>query len=339
MLKVRSTGIAWDLLVELVEESQMDYGDEVIHIIKSVKEETYAKVNPSDRWMTMVDSRNKHLMELRGGVPYRYMMEHIFPLMRKSGMITIYYMPAPAPTPEPIEEPEPTPEPIEEPEPEPTPAPVQVQEPISQQIIMYNTKQADYLSEEYTTKPLFALKTNLLYDVATVLNVEIEVPIKDRWSIAGEWVFPWWTWDDGTANSKRHCLQLLNANLEAKYWFGDRTNKPQMTGWFGSLYAGGGLYDFEYDAVGYQGEFFIAAGLGAGYAHTINKSGTLRMEYSAGVGYLKTNYRYYESIYDIDAKWHSIRQKNGNYTWLGPTRARISLVWLLNRKAAKGGVR
>lgn len=110
-----------------------------------------------------------------------------------------------------------------------------------------------------------------------------------------------------------------------------------MTGWYAGLYAGGGLYDFEYEAKGYQGEFFIAAGIDAGFAHTINKSGTLRMEYSLGLGYLKTDYRYYESLYDIDSKWHPIRQQNGTYTWIGPTRARVSLVWLLNRKVEKGG--
>ncbi len=180
--------------------------------------------------------------------------------------------------------------------------------------------------------PLFAVKTNLLFDAASILNVELEVPIKDKWSIAGEWVFPWWTNDNGKADSERNRTQLLYGNIEGKYWFGDRERREVMTGWFAGLYAGGGLYDFERDAKGYQGEFFVAAGVGGGFAHTLNREGTLRMEYSLGVGYLQTNYRYYEAQYDIDNRWHPIRTKNGTYSWFGPTQAKISIVWLLNRK-------
>ncbi len=183
---------------------------------------------------------------------------------------------------------------------------------------------------------LFALKTNLLFDAVTLANIELEVPVGDRWSVAGEWIFPWWTWDNGREDSKRNRTQLLNANIDGKYWFGDRANHEVMTGWFAGLYAGGGLYDFERNAKGYQGEFFIAAGVSAGFAHTINKRGNLRMEYALGVGYLKTDYRYYEAQYDIDDRWHPIKNKNGNYTWFGPTKAKVSLVWLLNKR---GGVR
>ena len=92
-----------------------------------------------------------------------------------------------------------------------------------------------------------------------------------------------------------------------------------MTGWFAGRYVGGGLYDFEYKAKGYQGEFFIAGGLSGGYAHTINKSGTLRMEYSLGIGYMQTDYRKYEAFYSENHQceitkqhnWHPVRQESG----------------------------
>ncbi len=103
--------------------------------------------------------------------------------------------------------------------------------------------------------------------------------------------------------------------------------------------AGGGLYDLEYKAKGYQGEFFIAAGVSGGYSHTILEkwvpSGNLRMEYSLGIGYLQTQYRQYEEHWGIDDKWHTVRQNSGKYSWFGPTRARVSLVWMLNRKSDK----
>jgi hypothetical protein len=181
-------------------------------------------------------------------------------------------------------------------------------------------------------KELFAIKTNLLFDLLSLVNLEVEVPIGERWSIAGEWIFPWWIVDNGAANSKRHRIQVLNANIEGKYWFGNRTNRPRMTGWFTGVYTGAGLYDFEYNAKGYQGEFLINGGITAGYAHTINKSKTLRMEYTVGVGYAQTEYRHYEAYFGADNKWTPIRQETGRYEYIGPTRAKISLVWMLNRK-------
>ena len=50
------------------------------------------------------------------------------------------------------------------------------------------------------THPLFALKTNLLFDVALIPNFEIEIPIGRHWSVNGEYMFPWWLLDgDKTA--------------------------------------------------------------------------------------------------------------------------------------------
>ena len=177
-------------------------------------------------------------------------------------------------------------------------------------------------------KPLFAIKTNLLFDLGTMLNLEIEVPIGKRWSVLGEYIFPWWLWE-----SKQYCLQLLSVNLEGRYWFGNRTDRPVLTGWFAGAYIGGGYYDIEWGNEGYQGEFYIAGGLSGGYAHAIGKN--FRMEYSLGIGYLNTQYRHYKPMFGIDDEWHLIRQRSGNFTWIGPTRAKVSLVWMLNYNSYK----
>ncbi len=188
---------------------------------------------------------------------------------------------------------------------------------------------------DYKVVPLLALKTNLLFDAATILNVELEVPIKKRWSIAGEWIFPWWTNCNGKENSKRNRTQLLNGNLDVKYWFGDREKHRVLTGWFAGVYVGGGLYDLERKGTGYQGEFFIAAGLSGGYAHPICKN--LSMEYALGIGYLQTHYRHYKACWGVDERWHPVRKNSSTFTWVGPTKAKISLVWLINHKVRKGG--
>ncbi len=328
LVELSSSGITWDMLRAMVLDSDTPHKEEVAAIIDNVPVETWRRLSPTDRWQTLVDSRNKHLMELRIGEPYKYMLANIFPAMRQSSVVVIYFRR----TVEPIicHEHAIAAQPLHRTEISPaTPAEQTAETP---------AEQTAESSADSAPKHI-AIKTNLLFDAATLVNMELEVPLSQRWSVAAEWVCPWWTNDDGTASSKRNRTQLLNGNLEAKYWFGDRTTRPLMTGWFAGLYAGGGLYDFERDAAGYQGEFFIAAGLSAGYAHTINKSGSLRMEYSLGVGYLETEYRYYEAEYYSGA-WHPFRDYTGNYTWIGPTRARVSLVWLIDMgKNKKGGRR
>lgn len=195
------------------------------------------------------------------------------------------------------------------------------------------------LSLEITTnlrrKNILAFKTNLLFDALSLINIEAEIPLGKRFSIAGEWIFPWWIFDNGKTTSNRSRIQMLNANFEVRYWLGNRNKRPNMTGWFIGIYAGGGLYDFEYKSFGYQGEFFIMGGLSGGYAHAINRKGTLRMEYSLGVGYMQTDYRHYESHLSSTGEWHSLYNKGGRYSWIGPTKAKVSLVWMLNKRGGR----
>ena len=174
-------------------------------------------------------------------------------------------------------------------------------------------------------RPLFAVKTNLLFDAALMPNIEVEVPIGKRWSLNGEYMFPWWL-----INDDRYCLQVLMGGLEVRYWPGRRSGRDVLTGHFLGLYAGGGKYDLQWDKNGYQGEFFIAAGVSYGYAHSIARN--LRLEYNIGIGMLRTDYRHYHSR---DNHQTLLWQENGEYTWLGPTKLKISLVWLITGKNKK----
>ena len=174
-------------------------------------------------------------------------------------------------------------------------------------------------------RPLFAVKTNLLFDAALMPNIELEVPIGKRWSLNGEYMFPWWL-----INDDRYCLQVLMGGLEVRYWPGRRSGRDVLTGHFLGLYAGGGKYDLQWDKNGYQGEFFIAAGVSYGYAHSIARN--LRLEYNIGIGMLRTDYRHYHSR---DNHRTLLWQENGEYTWLGPTKLKISLVWLITGKNKK----
>ena len=181
-------------------------------------------------------------------------------------------------------------------------------------------------------RPLLALKTNLLFDAALMPNVEIEVPVGKRWSVNGEYAFPWWQFDRG-----KYCMQVLMGGLEGRYWLGSRKSgedREVLTGHFLGLYAGGGKYDLQWGEKGYQGKFFIAAPVSYGWATRIARH--LHLEFNIGIGLLRTDYRHYHAR---DNYQTLLWQENGKYTWFGPTKAKISLVWLLNRRVKKGGSR
>lgn len=159
-------------------------------------------------------------------------------------------------------------------------------------------------------------------------NIELELPLGKRFSLNGELMFPWWLFD-----GDKYCMQILSGGLEGRYWLGNRQNHKVLNGHFLGLYAGGGKYDLQWDKNGYQGEFFIAAGVSYGYAMSIAKN--LNLEFSLGIGLLRTTYEHYHTL---DNYQTLLWQNNGRYTWLGPTKAKISFVWMLNRRM-KGGAR
>ena len=184
-----------------------------------------------------------------------------------------------------------------------------------------------------------AFKTNLLFDIATIINIEIEVPLSQKMSLAGEWMFPWWL-----SNNHQRSLQLMGGNLELKYWLAQNSSKQNrhkyshnhnpLTGWFVGVYGGGGLYDLEWNRKGYQGEYAIVSGLSVGYALPL--SNNFNMEFSLGAGYFKTNYRHYNAQQDSGGKWHLIKSHEGKFSWWGPNKAKISLSWYPHLKKRGG---
>ena len=180
---------------------------------------------------------------------------------------------------------------------------------------------------------LFALKSNALFWVAGAPNFGIEYPINDRWSVCGDYVAPW-----SSSFATGLYYQLMMINAEGRYWFGNRDGKPQMTGWFAGANIGGGYYDFMLNNTrkGLQGEFYILAGLSAGYSHSISSNDRVRLEYALGLGYLQTRYRKY-TWDDFDYVLEAPRSQVWKTSIFGPTQAKVSVVWLLfiNKKGGE----
>lgn len=66
----------WDGLKKLVENSRMPDRWQVLEIIENY---------------SVTGGREHHLMNLKGGRPYFYMMDHFFPQLRNAGYVQIYY--------------------------------------------------------------------------------------------------------------------------------------------------------------------------------------------------------------------------------------------------------
>ena len=119
-------------------------------------------------------------------------------------------------------------------------------------------------SASYEPWPI-AIKSNLLYDLATALNVEVEIPIGVKWSIMFEDVFPWWH------NGNKWAFQMWEMGVEGRYWFKRTTARKTLTGHFVGLYAMSAKYDFQWKReIDYQGEYW-SSGITYGYSMPISK--------------------------------------------------------------------
>lgn len=178
-------------------------------------------------------------------------------------------------------------------------------------------------------RPLLALKTNMLFDAALALNAEVEVPLghSNRWSIMAEVWKPWFVWH---SNSRAYQLQVLG--VEGRYWLGaHRERKASLTGLFVGAYYANGKYDFEWGSVGDQGEF-NSVGATVGYSWPLHRHWNL--ELSASAGYFSGPRRHYHGEYDDT---HLIWKYSATTSYAGPTKLKLSLVWLLGRQRPKGG--
>lgn len=315
LLEKNSGGIAWDLLREAVSKSEMQYKEEVLRILDN----TPVWVFDGDN--RVVSSRKKELMDLKGGVPYRYMYEHLFPDLRSSIAILLYIR-----VQEPQAEEEVEPAAPEESEPV---APEEYVEPVApeEKAIPEAGDDATSVAPEKGYEPLhrLALKTNIIYDLALMPSLEVEYMINERWSVNAEGEVAWWK-----NNGKHKYYQIATLSPEVRYWF---KTKKRWHGHYVGLFGGGSWYDLENGKRGYKGEFW-KAGLSYGYMFPIGRS--LSFEAGLGLGFLRT---WYEEYLPIDG--HYVYQQSSRTNWIGPVKLKFTLVWRLwdENRSKRGGER
>lgn len=307
--------IAWERLAELVEVSDMPHKEEAVDVLRNVPEFTYNKG-------VLVDSRKKHLMELQYGRTWHYMHKHFFDQIRNASVILVTVRQKPVIEEKTVVKEEPV-----------VPAPADTT------AVVEKADTIVAVSPE-TSKPFYmALKTNMLYDVLAVPNIGVEFYLGKNWSISGNWMYGWWK-----KNSSHRYWRIYGGDLAVRYWLGKKANEKPLTGHHIGIYGQAFTYDFEWGGKGYMGgepggtlwdKTNYAAGVEYGYSLPV--ANRLNIDFTLGVGYWGG--KYYEYI-PLDG--HYVWQATKKRHWFGPTKAEISLVWLLgkgNSNNKKGGMK
>ena len=292
----------WEELERRVASSTMPYRAEVLELLREAPEWSY------DERGYRVEYRKRELMRLAGGQPFRYMQEHFFPEMRYSSiLLTSEYA-----------------------EPEATFPPDTVY--VENRDTLY-VERRDTLFLEQPLKPshlYLAVKTNLLYDALAVPNIGVDLYLGKRWSLAANWMYAWWKSD------RRHRYwRTYGGDIEGRYWLGRKAKEKPLQGHHIGLYAQLVTYDFEWGGRDYLGDkWSYGGGISYGYSHPIARR--LNLDFTLGIGYLGGEYKEYLPI-DNCYVWQVTKQRH----WFGPTKAEISLVWLIGRDNTnrKGGKR
>jgi hypothetical protein len=165
-----------------------------------------------------------------------------------------------------------------------------------------------------------AAKNNMLYDLVLVPNVGVELYLGNNISLAGNWMYAWWSKYD-----VHWFWKTYGGDLGVRYWFGKAAAEKPLQGHHVGLYGQIITYDFELGQRGYLGDrWTYGAGVEYGYSFPIARR--LNLDLNLGLGFLYGEFKEYLPI-DGHYVWQSTKLRQ----WVGPTKGEISLVWLLGR--------
>ena len=170
------------------------------------------------------------------------------------------------------------------------------------------------------------VKSNLLYLATTTPNLGVDFRMADHWSMSlhgsyNPFLFPQWTDDEGNTYNPK--IIHWGVMPEVKYWFCKTFERSfiGLHGIYGQFNIGGIPFIDELRTVRYHGQVY-GGGLSYGYHFAIGSRWGL--ELSLGAGYLCMQYDRCDAYVCGDTQ--------GQYTrsYIGPTKAAISLVYFIN---------
>lgn len=301
--------IAWQYLDSLVASSDMPYREDVLRVLRNMPELVYKNGRP-------VDSRQRQLMLLHYGRAWHLMQDRFFDRMRNACAVVITVRKAPDKHPVPILSEEVKENEIIQPD---VSAPVQTDETV-----------AEEENVSYRDRPFhMGIKNNMLYDLAFMPNIGVELYLGKNWSVAANWIYAWWK-----NGYKNRFWRIYGGDIAVRKWLGKAAEEKPLTGHHLGLYAQMLTYDFELGGRGYISDRWNYVG-GVEYGYSLPIVKRLNFDFVIGIGYMGGRYKKYVPIDN-----HYVWQKTKEGRWFGPTKAEVSLVWLIgrgNRNEKKGG--
>lgn len=216
----------------------------------------------------------------------------------------------------------------EKPAPQPVPQEEPVVEVVEDTIVAEERPIPEVLLEK---KPFYwALKTNALYDVMLIPNIGIEFAVNKQWSVAANGMYAWWS-----NSGKSKFWRIYGGDVEVRRWLGKKAEEKPLQGHHIGVYGQLLTYDFALDNHGYMADKWNYA-LGVSYGYSLPVAKRLNLDFTIGLGYWGGKYHEYRTIDDC-----KVWQASKNRHWWGPTKAEVSLVWLLGSSNSnkKGGAR
>lgn len=330
-------GIAWNQLRDSVDRSDMQYKEEVLYIIDNQPEETWKNG-------TLVDSRRKHLMDLHGGEPYRYMRARFFPYYRYSKIRIVYTGALDEQIRSEMEK-----NPVmadstgnyedglyieierdttldhQDSTLRPDTTATAVALPLADTLAVKDTVTApdsttSAQTQATTTRqeenlPILGVKTNALVLFAGVANAGVEARIGKHFSLDFPVIYSPYT----IKNNYR--LRALAFQPEFRFWFKGYTEGHflGLTGnfaWFNIALSNNNRYQDSADRP------LMGAGISYGYSWKILPC--LSLEFTVGAGYANIHY---DVFYNVE---NGIQYNSGVKNYWGLTKAGISVVYIIN---------
>lgn len=311
-VRAEPQGIAWDELRHLVADNHNTPDRE--RILEILDSALLRKIEGGGN-----SSLCNRLKSLSGGIPYRWMLIHLFPRLRHALAVPYYFEPVPddfmserhaadslrtsdgAESGSGI-------------------AANASEQTVPGDELPGTASAASAMSAQDTGSAAphhrFALKTNTLYYAALLPNLELEWLFNDHWSVSIEGNVAHWT---NKTQDRCYCLTMIDS--EVRRWI-----KPRAPwhGLFVGAFVGGGWYDLENGGPGYYGEGLLT-GISLGYMWPISRNFSL--EASAGAGYLYTRFKEY-----IPYEGHFVVQRTKELNYFGPLKLKLSIVWRFSDK-------
>lgn len=166
-----------------------------------------------------------------------------------------------------------------------------------------------------------AVSTNVLYDAVLVPNLGLEFNIYNNWTLSVNGMWAWWTVPD-----IHWYWRVYGGEVAVKKYFGKQSVLRSMTGHHVGLYGQALSYDLSAGSFGRMSPD-LSIGGGVEYGYSFPVSNALNIDVSFGAGYLTG--RYYDYVENED---HYVWRATVDQRWFGPTKAAVSLVWLIGAK-------